>query len=212
MKRILFFGLPIIMMFFGACSSGTDDSFWTYKSGMRVYRSDTMEEFTGDATLKKDIGGIPVDAGKIVNGKVYIEMPKTLDASYLTTWNMATTNPPTKSARVFDFDVVIDGKYIGPLRFSKDISVEGWDVEKELNQMSFHYYPNDCTVTGNSTVQWKSVTIHQEFNMIVKSGWNAIFSSGTYNKDVDPNNANRLWTSDISKAPTDMRWVIRFSE
>jgi hypothetical protein len=206
MKKIKFFGLPIIMLLFWACSSGTDTDLWTYKSGMQAYRFDTMEEFTEDATLIANNDGGSFEAGKIVKGKVYLEMPKTLDASYLTTSEEGT--PPTKSALVPSCNVVVDGKDIGYLQFAKDISVEGWDVEKELNQISFHYFPNDCTVTSKRTGQWKSVTIHVEFDLKAKKGWNAILARGTYDKNADPKNADRLFTTDLSKAPKDMKWVI----
>jgi hypothetical protein len=212
MKKIRFLGLPIILMLFWACSSGTEtDSFWTYKSGVQAYRADTMEEFTEDATLiaKAGDGGHLDATGKIVKGKVYIEMPKTLDASYLTQSDDGSI-PPTKSAWFFAFDVVVDSKVIGNLQFAKDIWVEGWDVEKELNQMSFRYFPNDCTVTNNSTGQWKSVTIQMETNLKAKKGWNAILSKGAYDKNADPKNATRLFTTDLSKAPADMKWVITF--
>jgi len=205
MKKIRFFGLPIIMMLFWACSSGTEtDSFWTYKSGVQAYISDT-EEFTGDATLIVNDGSF--EAGKIVKGKVYLELPKTLDASYLTQSDDMTV-PPTKSARVFSFHVVVDSKDIGWLQLKKDIVVEGWDVEKELNQMSFFYYPNDCTVTGTNTGQWKSVTIHSEWDLKAKKGWNAIFSKGAYDKNADPKNSTRLFTTDLSKVPADIKWMV----
>jgi len=208
MKKIRLFGLPIIMVLFWACSSGTDTDFWTYKSGMQAYISDT-KEFTEDATLKVSSDGVSIDAGKIVKGKVYLELPKTLDASYLTTSDDGTIPPTTTcSAWFFSPDVIVDGKVIGNLQFSKDIWVEGWDVEKELNQMSFRYYSNDCTVTRKSTGQWKSVTIQMEWNLKMKKGWNAILGIGTYDKNVDPKNATRLFTSDLSKAPADMKWVI----
>jgi len=213
MKKIRFFGLTIIMLLFWACSSGTDtDSFWTYKSGMQAYWFDTMAEFTGDATLIATYEGGGFEVGKIAKGKVYLEMPKTLDPLYPTTWNGVTISPPTKTVKVWFIQVSVDNKWIGYLQFSKDTVVEGWDVEKELNQMSYHYYPNDCTVMGTEIDQWKSVTIRSEWELKVKKGWNAIFSRGIYDKNINPKNAQKMYTSDLSKVPADMKWVIHLSD
>ena len=210
MKKIGFFGLPIIMMLFWACSSGTDtDSFWTYKSGMQVYWFNTMAEVNEDATLIMYGDGGTFYVGKIVKGKVYLEMPKTLDASYLTTEDDATISP-TKMARFWFINVIAAGKDIGYLQYQKDIFVEGWAVEKELNQMYFWYYSNDCTVTSNESGQWNGITINVEYDLKVKKGWNAIYCKGAYDKNADPKNTTRLYTSNLSKIPADMKWVIKF--
>ena len=181
----------------------------------QVYRSATesniMEIFNGNADLRATImNGREFYAGKIINGKVFLELPSTLESSYLVPWTGISISPPTEVARVFSFNVYVNGKSIGFLQYSKDTWVNGWDVEKELNQISFHYYPIDCTVTGNGSFTWGSVTVNGGTNLTAQKGWNMIFSYGTYNKDIDPFNANRETTTDISKVPAGMNWVIRF--
>jgi len=215
MNKITVFGSIFIILLLMACDTNNDSGvFWTpHINGRPVYR------FTGNAILMGTVGrnsNYWINAGRIENGRVFIELPSELDDSYLSTeffdWLLSiigdgTVNPFSRTKQIsFLVDANVrcvdpDGNFLPSLHFEKYFSNMG---KLQWHQFFFIYFSEDTAVTGSGFGSSYHENTYIEININVRRGWNIIYDSMVY----DGTNPRRHITSNIRNAPSDMRWEI----
>ena len=235
MRKIEIFALFHIMLLFMACDSNLNSdsgNSWTPHINNRQVFS-FGERFTGNATLRGYINGgfiHHIDIGRIENGRVFVELPKDLDVYFLGTdfndWvnSLIEGNTAIIFSKTSWFDIWMgniarcsaEGDFLTPLQFNKNVWVNRNDpyamIEVQEHRFSFVYFSEDTKITsrGTSIESWPADTINVEIEISinVKKGWSVIYYTYQYNRNLDPNNAIRLLTSEYRIAPSDMRWEI----
>ncbi|MDR2053904.1 MAG: hypothetical protein LBP80_10875 [Treponema sp.] len=187
---------------------------------VQVYYLDGSTAFTGSGTVNlaswddsaKDYVVI-AQAGTVTDGKLTLNMPKTLDDKYLYSLGEmmpdgVTVSPADVKSRqevniyIYYEESRINGLYYGDLSGTAGYRVQYMYFSKAATIKGSYEYPYETDRDGNAVT-----TVRNNLDISVKAGWNLVYTSMTM-----PNKTNTTGTAttttDLSKMPSTLKWLI----
>jgi len=172
----------------------------------QVFSMDGNTIYTGNGTIKGSLeNDYEIVVGTLTNGKLTINLPETLNESFLvTSWqtpsNDITVIPANpKVAFLGSFALYENNTLIGWLYYGK------WtDIEQSFVQ--YMYFPVDTTINGFVFIT--EMNVKQLWSVNGKTGWNAL-----HRNDYDTNEGSIWsWSTDFDSFPSDAKWFIILNE
>jgi hypothetical protein len=165
-----------------------------YKGSGKIYLADMYDGRELILTAETML-----EAGNMSNGKIIFALPENVNSRFLVKFDSAAAAdiPDTLIiepigmefwAYTEPFRLVSNGKHIGDLQCRKM-------TEDELHVISYYYFSTNAKIKGED--------IGIEYKIEAKKGWNKIYIN------VNLNNKNQYVTTDLSKAPDGLMWLIR---
>jgi hypothetical protein len=174
------------------------------ESNAQVYHEDGSA-YTGNSTVyariwTADLASlIELPAGSITAGKLTLNLPSTIDDTYLTSADIYemlgyTVTPHGLRLTEVSLGIVAEDGYRNSLSFQKDSGTDSYGV-------NYLYCSQAGTITG--TVDYYGSFI-ENINITAKAGWNRVYWR------LEQGNGTQTYTvtSDLSSLPGDLKWTI----
>jgi hypothetical protein len=175
------------------------------ESNAQVYGMDGKTYTGNDGTVNlvywaegSDFPEVIGTAGTVTNGKLTLSLPSSVPdrylgpGSYLTEQMPGVAITPANVQISFDVDFIFDDSSIGLEKGS----------ENTRYRILYWYFSKGAEITGTFSNTNRGYT--QTYDVSAKAGWNRLYRSITESGNTETSTI----TTDLSKIPSDLRWVI----